>query len=76
MEELKEHARVILYSTMAAHFNLDLLPRGIRGKVKRCRQNDYELLGAAGYLWALCPKNPWHQELETWIKVFSGELFK
>lgn len=76
MGEIKEDPRLTLYGTMVTHFNLYLLPPGIRGKVKQCRQNDHELLGSAGYLWALCPKNPWHKELEESIRAVHLELFK
>jgi len=76
MDEVKQDPRLTLYGTMVTHFNLDLLPLGLRGKIKQCRQNDHELLGSAGYLWALCPKNPWHKELESCIRAVSQELFK
>jgi len=74
--EAKEDPRLILYGTMVTQFNLDLLPPDIRGKIRQCRQSDYELLGSAGYLWALCPNNPWHKELEDSIRAAQKEIFK
>jgi len=73
---VEQDPRLTLYGTMVTHFNLDLLPRGIRGKIKQCRQDDWELLGSAGYLWALCPNNPWHKDLEDSIRAAQQEIFK
>lgn len=62
-----------LIKVLVAFFNLDLLPEALQFSED---MTDEDLLGAAGYLWALSPNNLWHQVLGERIKAFSKAIFE